>query len=198
MNEPGNNSQRSRTALRDGRQRTPQAYAELNQTLRQQIRRWPLATIGAAIVAGYLVGRRETIAARNSGSIPASDWMASGNTQTSNTRGSQNSAERARSAHVPVVDGQDTLWYVSDSDGSPGQRQARDSTLEHQGRVPSEAPNASFAAGSGATGFDSPPITSSYLSNIDVGGPEEGQPYFPPGGAPDRDRSGPEQGDDSA
>jgi hypothetical protein len=69
-------------------------------------------------------------------------------------------------------------------------------TIERQGLALSEAPNASFAsgAGSGSAGFDSSPFASSYLSNTDVGGPEQGEPYFPPGGAPDRDRSGPEQG----
>ena len=62
--------------------------------------------------------------------------------------------------------------------------------------VTSEAPNASFASGAGeaALGFDSPPITSSYLSNTDVDGPDQGRPYFPPGGAPDRDRDGSEEG----
>jgi len=109
-----------------------------------------------------------------------------------------NSAKRDRGTRVPAVDGQGTLWDDPDADGSAGQRQASDATAERQGRVPSQAPNASFAAGAGATGFDSPPITSSYLSNTDVGGPEEGRPYFPPGGAPDHDRSGPEQGGDDA
>jgi hypothetical protein len=73
---------------------------------------------------------------------------------------------------------------------------AGDGTLERQGLAPSEAPNASFAsgAGSGSAGFDSSPFASTYLSNTDMGGPEQGEPYFPPGGAPDRDRSGPEQG----
>jgi hypothetical protein len=69
-------------------------------------------------------------------------------------------------------------------------------TIERQGLTPSEAPNASFAsgAGSGSAGFDSSPFASTYLSNTDIGGPEQGEPYFPPGGAPDGERSGPEQG----
>jgi hypothetical protein len=133
-------------------QRRPQISNGLIHVLQQQIRRWPLATCGAAIVAAYLLGRRQSrpVAAGKASSLPAS---------------------------------QDTMR------GSP----------EHHGLVRSEAPNASFAsgAGSGALGFDSPAITSNYLSNTDVGGPDQGRPYFPPGGAPDRDRSGPEQGGDS-
>jgi hypothetical protein len=133
-------------------QRRPQTSTGLIHVLQQQIRRWPLATCGAAIVAAYLLGRRQArpAAAGKASSLPAS---------------------------------QDTMRHAP----------------EHHGLVRSEAPNASFAsgAGSGALGFDSPAITSSYLSNTDVGGPDQGEPYFPPGGAPDRDRSGPEQGEDS-
>ena len=65
-----------------------------------------------------------------------------------------------------------------------------------KGKTPSTAPNTSMetGAGEGATGFDSPAVTSSYLPNTEVGGPELGEPYFPPGGAPQLERSGQEQG----
>lgn len=50
--------------------------------------------------------------------------------------------------------------------------------------TPSDAPNASFETGTGdeATGFDSPPVASSTLSNpeYDAGGSEEAQSDEPP------------------
>lgn len=61
-----------------------------------------------------------------------------------------------------------------------------------QGLTPSTASNASFETGAGdaTTGFDSPAETSSYLSNADgVAQSEQGEPYYPPGGGPERERS---------
>jgi hypothetical protein len=187
MNERLNYNQPASAAILDGQQRRPQISDELSQVLQQQIRRWPLATFGAAIVAGYLLGRRETVpsAKHAARGMQATSWMTLGSAQMGSTSG--------------VIDGQDTMRHAFGSAGNTGKEQASDTMAEHQGRVPSQAPNASFdsGAGSGTTGFDSPPVTSSYLSNTDVGGPDQGRPYFPPGGAPDRDRSGPEQGGDS-
>ncbi|HEU5098858.1 MAG TPA: hypothetical protein VFU22_07565 [Roseiflexaceae bacterium] len=175
MNESIKSHRRGPAGL-DGQQRMPQAPDELSRLLQQQVRRWPLATLGAAIVAGYLVGWRETTptAIAASRSRRASGWMGQAIAQP----------------------GQHVIPRASAAAGSQGQRYADDSADAQRGRAPSQAPNASFAAGagSGATGFDSPPVASSYLSNVDVGGPEQGQPYFPPGGAPDRDRGGQEQG----
>lgn len=200
MNELANENQRRGAAGFDGQQPTPEVSDALTQLLQQQIRRWPLASLGTAIVGGYLLGRHETTpaAARNVRMMRATGWMTPGIVQTASTMGVQTSSEHDRGTGAPVVGGQDTIQHSSGSASSPGHRQARDTAVEHQGRVPSQAPNASFAsgAGSGATGFDSPPIASSYLSNTDVGGPDQGQPYFPPGGAPDRERSGQEQGGD--
>jgi hypothetical protein len=196
MNERANDNQRTRAAGLDGRQRIPQASDELTYVLEQQIRRWPLATVGAAIVAGYLLGRHDTSpAARNARNMRASAWITSANTQSGGAIAGQYGPEQNHGRRVPVADAQDTIWHAS---GSASSSQASDTTVERQGPVLSEAPNASFdsGAGSGTTGFDSPPIASSYLSNTDVGGPDEGRPYFPPGGAPDRDRSGQEQGGD--
>src|SRR5690242_1742918 len=77
----------------------------------------------------------------------------------------------------------------SDSQSSENQDRAK-------GKTPSTAPNTSMetGAGEGATGFDSPEVTSSYLPNTEVGGPKLGEPYFPPGGAPELEREGNEQG----
>jgi hypothetical protein len=53
-------------------------------------------------------------------------------------------------------------------------------------RTPSTTTNASYRAGAGKTGFDSPPVTSSQLSNAEAGGSAS---YYPPGstGADARD-----------
>ena len=61
-----------------------------------------------------------------------------------------------------------------------------------EGLTPSTASNASFETGAGdeTTGFDSPAVASHYLSNADgVGQSEQGEPYYPPGGGPERERS---------
>ena len=76
--------------------------------------------------------------------------------------------------------------YKSDSQSSESQDRTK-------GKTPSTAPNNSDA-GEKALGFDSPAVTSSDLPNTDVGGPELGKPYFPPGGAPELERRGREQG----
>ena len=56
-----------------------------------------------------------------------------------------------------------------------------------KGKQRSESPNSSFetGAGGGSTGYDSPPITSSQLSNPEVKGVEHDDPIYAPGGAPD-------------
>jgi hypothetical protein len=56
-----------------------------------------------------------------------------------------------------------------------------------RGRQITTATDDSWSTGAGtqALGFDSPPITSSYLSNPEVAGVEHAGPYYPPGGAPD-------------
>ena len=63
---------------------------------------------------------------------------------------------------------------------APNQAAARDRQI-------TTAPDASWSTGAGtqALGFDSPPITSSYLSNPEVAGVAHAEPYDPPGGAPD-------------
>ncbi len=64
--------------------------------------------------------------------------------------------------------------------GAPGE--------DAESQMPSTAPNTSFATGAGAetTGFDSPPVTSSYLSNADVDVQSgQGEPIYPPGGGPE-------------
>jgi hypothetical protein len=45
-------------------------------------------------------------------------------------------------------------------------------------RMPSTATNVSYRAGAGTAGFDSPPVTSSQLSNAEAGGTAS---YYPPG-----------------
>jgi hypothetical protein len=106
-------------------------------------------------------------------------------------------AEQIGAEREHAVTEQGTLPQPAGAIGGADQRQTSNPTDAHPGRTPSDAPNASFAAGAGpdATGFDSPPITSSTLSDADVAGPEQGQAYFPPGGAPDRKRSDAEPSD---
>jgi len=50
-----------------------------------------------------------------------------------------------------------------------------------QGRTPSSAPNASFNAGTGRAGFDSPVETTSYGSNAVARDTSGEKPYYPPG-----------------
>lgn len=67
------------------------------------------------------------------------------------------------------------------------------------GLTPTTAPDASFetGAGPGTTGFDSPAVTSSYLSDADVDAQSvEGQLYYPPGGGPEGAR-GPDTTEDA-
>jgi hypothetical protein len=181
------------------------ATNQLASVLMQQFEQRPLTAVGAAFVTGFLLGRAE-----------ATDGGASSGDDLSAQFGAE--LDQIKTAAVRTFGDfmQQTLHsFVGPAGQPPGEQtpnggktpstapntsfaaEAGATVNTHTpngGKTPSTAPNASFEAGAGATGFDSPEITSSYLSNTDVGGPDAGRPYFPPGGAPDRERSGPEQG----
>jgi hypothetical protein len=181
------------------------ATNQLTSVLRRQFDRRPWAALNAAFVAGFLLGRLE---ATDRGAPSGDDLSAQFGvelelikTATVRTIGSfmqQTLHSFLGPAGQPpdrqAMDGGDTLLTAPNASFAAEAGAIGNAHTPNGGKTPSTAPNASFEAGAGATGFDSPEITSSYLSNTDVGGPDAGRPYFPPGGAPDRDRSGPEQG----
>lgn len=87
------------------------------------------------------------------------------------------SAKTLAHEEQPWIEGTTTQATPDATDEQPADGE------EVGGKQPSTAQNASTEeTGTAALGYDSPPITSSDISNTEVAGYDHAKPYYPPGG----------------
>jgi hypothetical protein len=134
----------------------------------------PWLLVGAAVAAGFALGRRDRSRARPQPEASRPIERPSPQTAT-------DTADLPLGALVGRLLADAVRPTLNQLLAPPSDRYLL------RGRQITTATDASWRTGAGtqALGFDSPPITSSYLSNPEVAGVEHAGPYYPPGGAPD-------------
>ena len=162
-------------------------------SLQREVAARPFVAVGAALVAGFLLGSatdERPIRGRTT-----SAWLAPLDDELDMLKSAALAAiagvvtENIREI-VPGQTGQALGALIGSRlpggrDANRARRSERVSGMREQGET-SVAPNTSFAtgAGAGALGYDSPPAQggSVSLSNSEVRGSEHLEPYYPPGG----------------
>jgi hypothetical protein len=176
----------TRAAL-DEKLDTLETKARQTFDLKHQVAERPWIALGAAVAAGFVVG--------NMGGGEEQRWHGQPVTTTDyNQHATYTAPERQEKSSVDSFISQfdDEIDMIKGAALSALTNFLRDSVRAYlpamgnylnapdraSDRTPSTATNASYRAGAGNTGFDSPPVTSSQLSNAEAGGSSS---YYPPG-----------------
>ncbi|MCU0490956.1 MAG: hypothetical protein MUD01_05190 [Chloroflexaceae bacterium] len=165
------------------------------QFVRQQVEKYPLLAVAGAVAAGFVLGSTEENSP-NQRRLPGgaeARRMLQGAAMAAVT-GLVRQALRQQpgssgGATAPMQSPRSSEQHYSQAEGrhfnpnAPFAPQPQPAAPQQT----STAPNNSWNTGAGeaALGFDSPPITSSDISNPETEGVEHLEPYYPPGGAPD-------------